>query len=145
MSEKTEETSTSPEVAEDAFSFRPGEYEGEGRGNGGMIRVKIEVDEKSILSVVVTENEETPKVGGSALIQIPQKIVSRQSVDVDAVAGATKTSEGIIAGTETGIDQSGSHGRCSIKQEETEIPQEAEKWRPTWSSSAPEERERQRR
>ncbi len=128
VSEKTEETSSSPEVAEDAFSFRPGEYEGEGRGNGGMIRVKIEVDEKSILSVVVTENEETPKVGGSALIQIPQKIVSRQSVDVDAVAGATKTSEGIIAGTKQALIKAGAtEEMLHRKQEETEIPQEAEK------------------
>ncbi len=49
----------------------------------------------NIASISVGDNEETPDKGGVAIAQLPEEIVEAQSYDVDAVTGATVTSNGI--------------------------------------------------
>ena len=65
-------------------------------GFAGPITVEVTMDGDTITAVTVTSNSETPSIAGAALEQIPQAIVEANSADVDVVAGATYTSNGII-------------------------------------------------
>ena len=72
-----------------------GVYEGSANGMGGAVKVSVTVSGGKITAVEVVEHNETAGISDPAIEQIPAKIVDAQSTDVDAVAGATVTSEAI--------------------------------------------------
>ena len=63
-------------------------------GFAGPITVEVTMDGDTITAVTVTSNSESAP--GTALTDIPAAIVAANSADVDVVAGATYTSNGII-------------------------------------------------
>lgn len=73
-----------------------GTYEGIGQGFGGDIKVRVEVANGAVTKVSVLSHKETDYVSDPALEKIPGAIVEKQSVKVDAVSGATYTSNGLI-------------------------------------------------
>lgn len=72
-----------------------GVYEGSANGMGGAVKVSVTVSGGKITAVEVVEHNETAGISDPAIEQMPAKIVDAQSTDVDAVAGATVTSEAI--------------------------------------------------
>ena len=82
-------------MASCAFAMTAGTYEGEAMGKMGMVKVSVVVSENAIESVTVTAQNETPAIAGAALEQIPAAIVANQSLVVDAMAGATITSNAL--------------------------------------------------
>ncbi len=90
-------------MATSAFAMTAGTYEGTAQGMMGNITVSVVVNENAIESVTVTAQNETPDIAGAALEQIPAAIVANQSLVVDTVAGATVTSNAIIAATEAAL------------------------------------------
>ncbi|NLJ57367.1 MAG: FMN-binding protein [Tissierellia bacterium] len=68
---------------------------GTARGFGGDINVTVVVEGDNIVSVEAEGADETPGIGTMAIDELPNLIVEANSVEVDAVAGATLTSEGI--------------------------------------------------
>ncbi|MDO4837965.1 MAG: FAD-dependent oxidoreductase [Clostridia bacterium] len=72
-----------------------GVYEGSANGMGGAVKVAVTVSGGKITAVEVVEHNETAGISDPAIEQMPAKIVDAQSTDVDAVAGATVTSEAI--------------------------------------------------
>ena len=68
---------------------------GEAQGLGGPVTVEITATADTIYDLVATGDKETPGIGTKALEELPGKIVSANSLDVDAVSGATVTSEAI--------------------------------------------------
>ena len=72
------------------------EYIGEADGFGGKVKVKVTMDGKKISKVEVLSHSETAGISDPAFNTIPDAIVKANSADVDVVAGATKTSNGII-------------------------------------------------
>ena len=71
-------------------------FEGEGEGFGGTISVSVTVMDGLITDIKVLDHSETPGISDAALEEIPAAIIKAQSFDVDAVSGATYTSEGIM-------------------------------------------------
>lgn len=76
-------------------AFKPGVYSGSAEGHNGKIHVDIEVSEDEILKIEVKEHDETDHVAKHAFEYIPNKIVEKQSINVDTVTGATVTSAGL--------------------------------------------------
>lgn len=74
--------------------LKDGTYPGEGSGMADM-KVSVEVKDGKIASVEVTEHGESEGYCEPALEEIPKAIVNKNSTDVDAVAGATVTSDAI--------------------------------------------------
>lgn len=72
-----------------------GVYEGSANGMGGAMKVAVTVEDGKISDVEVLEHKETAGISDPAIEQIPQAIVEAQSTDVEAVTGATVTSEAI--------------------------------------------------
>ena len=79
----------------------PQTYEGEAKGFYDGLKVAVTINDGVIELVEVIENNETAP-GQPALEKIPQAIVAAQSIKIDTIAGATRTSEGILA---AGIDR----------------------------------------
>ena len=76
--------------------FTPGTYEAEVQGFGGTVKVTVTVDENKILSIVIEGPNETPALGGVAVDTLDDAILAAQTPHVDAVTGATVTSNAII-------------------------------------------------
>lgn len=76
---------------------------GKAQGYGGELTVAVTMNGEKIESVEVTMNKETPSVAGEALTKIPAEIVAKNSTDVDAVSGATKTSKAIMQAVKNAI------------------------------------------
>lgn len=61
-----------------------------------LITVKVTMDGNAIASVEVIDSGESHGVGTKAIEVVPSEIVAAQSLAVDTVTGATRTSSGII-------------------------------------------------
>ncbi|MCD7746527.1 MAG: FAD-dependent oxidoreductase [Lachnospiraceae bacterium] len=73
-----------------------GTYEGVGEGRNGDIVVEVTLDDDGVITdIEVTEQEETDGVGTLAFDLIPS-MVENNTIAVDAVTGATLSSEGLI-------------------------------------------------
>lgn len=83
-----------PAMAESALT--DGVYVGTGKGMHSNIEVSVTVTDGKIADVTVNNHGETAGVSDPAIEQIPAAIVAANSADVDAVAGATLTSNGIM-------------------------------------------------
>ena len=96
------------EAASTAVVMKPGVYVGEGQGFDWIepVRVKIVVDETSLLSVEVIErelNREEPVIMKAAEERMIPRMIENQSVAVDSICGATAVSHGIKAATEDAL------------------------------------------
>lgn len=77
--------------------------------DGRNSKIKMEVSASPVLinEVKILEHKETTGITDLALSEIPKRIVEEQSIKVDAVAGATITSNAIMSGTEKALLQMG--------------------------------------
>lgn len=80
-----------------------GEYEDEtlrgeayGMNEDEPIEVEVVVEGGEITEIVIIDHAETEDMSDPAFEEIPQAVIETQSLDIDTVSGATKTSEGII-------------------------------------------------
>ena len=79
-------------------------------GGKGAIEVIVTVDKNGVVTdIKVTKNSDTPGISDSAVANIPAIIIEQQTTNVDAIAGATKTSNAIMmavldAVTKAGLD-----------------------------------------
>ena len=84
-----------------------GTYTGEGKGRNGTITVEVTVKAGKLDAVKVVKHTETVGISDAAVADFPKAIVAAQSTAVDAVAGATMTSEGIRAAVAQAIQKAG--------------------------------------
>ena len=82
-------------------------YEAAGTGKNGDIKVAVTIEGGKITDVSVGENTEDAIPGGVAIEQLPGIIVERQSIALDAVTGATLTSNAILSAVEQAIKDAG--------------------------------------
>lgn len=78
-----------------AYAQGPAVYEGTAHGFGGEVKVKVTLDGNKIVEIVAEGDKETPGIGAVAIEKIPQLIKDSQKADVDALSGATVTSDAI--------------------------------------------------
>lgn len=88
-------------------AMTPGTYCASAAGLKGDVTVEVTVDEDEILSVEVTDHQETDGIGTVAVDELPGKIVEAQSVGVDSVSGATFTSSAILEAVQACITEAG--------------------------------------
>ena len=101
------DTTPDPQESAEPLSFTAGTYTGTGRGNNGDITVSVTFSDTAITDITVTDHKETSGVGTIAIERLPANILEHQSLGVDAIAGATNTSEGILAAVEDCANQAG--------------------------------------
>ena len=82
-----------------------GEYTATVDGQEGPMTVKTTIAGGVIAAVEVVENHETPSIAGAAIETVTAAIVAGNTVDVDAVTGATMTSTRIMKAVAAGLEQ----------------------------------------
>ena len=80
----------------DITAVPDGTYTGSCRGFMGDIVVEVEVSGGKIMTIIVTEQEETPSYFIESYPLIPELIIAEQSFDVDTATGATASAEAIV-------------------------------------------------
>ncbi|MCR4640221.1 FMN-binding protein [Ruminococcus sp.] len=83
-------------LANAASSYKDGTYTGTASGFLGDITVSVTVTDGAIAAIDVTEQKDTPSYWERAEAVIPEIITANGTEGVDAVSGATYSSEGII-------------------------------------------------
>ena len=80
---------------------------GTAKGFGGDVTVTLTVENGVITQAKAEGADETPGVGTPALEQLPAAMVAGNTVNVDAVAGATFTSNGVIEAAKAALTAAG--------------------------------------
>lgn len=84
-----------------------GVYSGAGQGYGGEVSVQVEIKNHTIIGIQVQTPNETAEIGGVAAPKMADRIVEGQSLMVDAVSGATRTSGGVLEAVEAALKGAG--------------------------------------
>lgn len=97
----------SPTVETSASAiYKDGEYTASATGYSGGLKVKVVIEDDKIQSVeIISHNEVGKQYYEEAIAKIPLAIVESQSTEVDAIAGATKTSKGIIKAVNKALEE----------------------------------------
>ena len=74
------------------------------QGRNGPIELEVVADENTIYSIAVTDHQETDGIGTVAIEEIPAAIINSQSLMVDAVSGATVTTDAIKEGVRSALN-----------------------------------------
>ena len=82
-------------AAAGGMNYTPGTYSATAKGIGSDVKVTMTFDEHSITDVQIDVSGETPDIGGKIGPEMQNAILVSQSADVDAVTGATVTSDAI--------------------------------------------------
>lgn len=80
---------------------------GSARGRNGDVTIKVIASEDAIYQIKVTDNEETDGIGKPALDRISQKIYEKQSLAVDAITGATISSDAVVRAVSNAMESGG--------------------------------------
>ena len=92
VEEVKEEVESNESLFDMSQPLTDGEYEASVEGQEGKMIVKTTITDGKINNVEIVEQHETAGVADAALETLPQAIVEANSVDIDAVSGASLTS-----------------------------------------------------
>jgi len=90
-----------------AAKYSAGTYTGVGKGNNGDIEVEVVLTKSKIKEIKIKSHSETPGLSDAPLRDIPAAIIKGQTLAVDAVAGATFASNGVIAAVTDALETAG--------------------------------------
>ena len=92
---------------------------GQAEGYGGPISVTVTAAGDRIIDLEITGSDETPDIGGTAISSLRTAIVDNQGLDgVDAVSGATWTSNGVFDAIRTAMGEAVEEDTALASQEE---------------------------
>lgn len=83
--------------------IKDGSYQGSGTGYRGAITVSVKVASHRISSISVLKNSDDAAFFNKAKAGVIASILSKQSLNVDAVSGATYSSKGIISAVKNAL------------------------------------------
>lgn len=83
--------------------YKDGTYTGEGVGFKPGMKVSVTVKSGKISNIEIVSNNDTPGYFDQASSVIPSEIIKAQSTNVDAVSGATRSSNGIMSAVEDAL------------------------------------------
>lgn len=88
--------------------MKPGKYEVKAQGHGSSyMPMTVTLSENKIDDIKVDASGETKGVADEVFKRLPKEIVDNQTLNVDAVSGATISSHGVIEGVATAIEEAG--------------------------------------
>ena len=93
--------------AQDGDLFIPGTYTGSSKGFGGDVNVTAVVSKDHIDDVQIDGSHETENIGSFAVEMLDDRILEAQTSRVDALTGATVTSNAILRALNDALTQAG--------------------------------------
>ena len=107
MDEVSSEPEVPPEPDEDDPVIIPDDaIKGTAKGMSGEVTVGLVIKNGKIIAVYI-DHDDTPSIAGFAVEKLPERIVASNSLDVDVVAGATVTSNAILAAAKNALLSAG--------------------------------------
>ena len=103
-------------------NFQNGIYTGTGEGYRGKVTVTVKVADGKITELVLNDYADDKSYMERAKNRIFQEMISRQNTDVDAVSGATYSSNGLIEAVNKALGNDEGEGK-KPEQEESEDKQ----------------------
>lgn len=100
-----------------AEGFTAGTYTGTAQGFGGDVTATVTLSEAEITDIQVVGDQETDGLGSVAIEQLPPKMLEAQSPNVDAMSGATVTSNAIIEAVTAALSQAGVDASSLVPKE----------------------------
>ena len=120
-------STTTPTTEVPEGGYKDGTYQGSGTGFGGTITVQVTVSSGKITAVdILSASGETGSYFASAQ-GVVSKVLSSQSPNVDAVSGATYSSNGIIQAVQNALSQAGNSDSATPAATPTPTPKPAKK------------------
>ena len=96
----TPDVTAAPEATEPS-----GTYTASARGFGGLVTVDVTLENGAIVDVNAVGEDETPAIGGQALVDLSAKIVEANSYEIDGISGATMTSNAVLIAVKDAVAQ----------------------------------------
>ena len=112
-----EEVATGPQAAAGDL-FIPGTYTSTATGFGGDVTVTVKVSEKEIEEVNIEGEHETENIGTFAVDMLDDQILAAQSPNIDALTGATVTSNAILGALKKDLTEAGADLEAFPKAED---------------------------
>lgn len=97
-----------------AVSFKPGTYKVEASGHGGSLPLDISFSENKIDQIFVDRSGESEGLSDQVFQRLPQQIVDSQTLNVDAISGASESSRGLLEGVAKAVELAGGHEAVEI-------------------------------
>ena len=115
-------STTTPTTEVPEGGYKDGTYQGSGTGFGGTITVQVTVSGGKITAVdILSASGETGSYFASSQ-GVVSKVLSSQSPNVDAVSGATYSSNGIIQAVQNALSQAGNSDSATPAATPTPTP-----------------------
>ncbi|MBF0786377.1 MULTISPECIES: flavocytochrome c [unclassified Streptococcus] len=84
-----------------------GTFEGTGSGKHGDIKVAVTITDGAITKIDVLEQDENKVLSEPVYEELQEMIIAQNSADVEAVSGASATSEGYLNAVKDAVEKSG--------------------------------------
>ena len=116
-------------TADESGTYKDGTFTGSAQGYHGVVKVSVTVKSNKIKSIKILENHDDAAYFNRAKGTLLPLIVKKQSTNVDAVSGATFSSNGIIKAVRNALSKAAVNGsgntsndsaKTSTKKETTE-------------------------
>lgn len=95
------------ELQEIKVTFKPGTYTVAARGHNNALPVEVTFSEERIEKIEVDHSSESEGLSDQVFERLPQQIISGQTLNIDAISGATASSQGLIAGISEAVELAG--------------------------------------
>lgn len=92
---ESEDSDSTNQSESSSLNLKDGTYEGSGSGFRGETKVTVEVSNGKISNITIDSYQDDQEFFSRASTTVIEEIIDNQSVDVDAVSGATYSSNGI--------------------------------------------------
>lgn len=88
--------------------MKPGTYNVKAKGHGSsFMPMKVTLSKDKIENITIDASGETKGVADEVFKRLPEEIIANQTLNVDAVSGATISSQGVVDGVAQAIDEAG--------------------------------------
>ena len=88
--------------------MKSGKYEVRAKGHGSeSMPMEVVIEDDQIKDIKIDASGETKGVADEVFNRLPKQILTNQTLNVDAVSGATISSHGVIDGVAEAIEEAG--------------------------------------
>ena len=87
--------------------FKGGTYEGSAKGFSSDIKLQVTISDDKVITGIARESADTSNIGEAAMDLLTDKILTNNTVDLDAVAGASISSNGFIEAVNAALKAAG--------------------------------------
>ena len=88
-------------------AFKGGNFSGTAKGFGGDVTVELTLDANKTITAINTTSSETDGIGETAIDVLTEKVLNTNSLEVEAVSGATISSEAFVAAATAALEAAG--------------------------------------